>query len=72
MSDLEARVAAIESALALPGQSGVTSSLEVAKLEDTVRKLEDTVRKQAYRIQHLVRGYEAKCKEVEDLKARSS
>lgn len=74
-SSIEARLAALESALALPGAAGGGSSSggeAAAALEARVEKLEETVRKQAYRIVHLTRGFEAKCKEVETLKAVAS
>lgn len=68
-SDLESRLAALESALALPHE-GKSGGVEAAALSERVSVLEEALRKSNYRIVHLVRAYEAKCAEVESLQRK--
>jgi hypothetical protein len=73
--DIEARVAALEAALALPSSStgaAAPTSAEAAALADRVKALEAQLARAQYRIKHLVRGLEAKTQEAEALRAAAA
>jgi hypothetical protein len=71
--DIEARVAALEAALALPsassGAAAAPTTAEAAALAERVKTLETQLARAQYRIKHLVRGLEAKTREAEQLRA---
>ena len=60
MSDkiIEARLSALESALALPHSVGLDSSAQSSELRARVEGLERQLSRANYRISHLVRGLE--------------
>ena len=74
MSDLESRVSALEAALALPSNaaSPLASSTHTQELTQRVAQLEKELVKASYRIQHLVRAYDAKQAEIERLTAATT
>jgi prefoldin subunit 5 len=66
---LESRVAALEAALGLPNNSS-SSSVGNEILQEKIETLEAAVAKANFRILHLTRGFDAKSKEVEELKSK--